>query len=230
MIRVVIADDHTLVRKGIRALLEQTHDIEVVGEAADGHEAINLVHRLTPDVLLIDISMPRLNGTQTIERIRVRHITTHVVILSMHFDDALVRQTFRQGAKGYVVKQSITDDLLLAVRAAACGEMFLSPEIPTSIIDDLSMREHEFEPLNPIDRLSPREREVLQLVAEGHTNISTAHEMNISVKTVEKHRASLMSKMDVRDMAGLMREAFKYKFIFIDEPPAPFDQPHTGGP
>ena len=97
MIRVVIADDHTLVRKGIRALLEQTHDIEVVGEAADGHEALNLVHRLTPDVLLIDISMPRLNGTQTIERIRVRHITTHVVILSMHSDEALVRQTFRQG-------------------------------------------------------------------------------------------------------------------------------------
>jgi len=215
VIRVIVADDHHLVRQGIRALLERADDIEVVGEAADGQEAVELVQRLGPDVLVMDIAMPRLNGTQATERVRALGTATQVVILSMHSDETLVRQTLRRGARGYLLKRSVTEELLLAVRAAHRGETYLSPAISAPLLDEFLARPADSEEHGLFDRLTPREREVLQLIAEGHTNTAIAQMMNVSVKTVEKHRASLMSKLNVHDVATLIRTAIKHGLVFL---------------
>jgi DNA-binding NarL/FixJ family response regulator len=216
MIRVVVADDHHLVRQGIRALLERAGDIQVVGEAADGQEAVELVARLTPDVLVMDIAMPRLNGTEATARVRTLDVGTQVVILSMHSDPTLMRETLRNGAQGYLLKISVTEELLLAVRAASRGEIYLSPAISHFVVGDFLMRQSDTEKTG-FTALTPREREVLQLIAEGHTNSSLAQQLQISVKTVEKHRANLTAKLDVNDIAGLTRIAIQHGLIFIDE-------------
>ena len=140
MIRVLLADDHHLVRKGIRALLEKTEDIEVVGEAMDGEQAVEMTERLVPDVLVIDIGMPRLNGIQAIERVHALGLTTQSIVLSMHSDETLVRQALRNGARGYLLKRSVTEELLLAVRAASQGETYLSPEISEILLGDFPVR------------------------------------------------------------------------------------------
>lgn len=217
MIRVLLADDHHLVRTGIRALLEKAGDIEVVGEAVDGQEAAELAERLAPDVLLIDIAMPRLNGIQAIERVRALGLETQIVILSMHSDQTLVRRALQYGARGYLLKRSVSEELLLAVRAASQGKIYLSPAVSEIVLDDFLTFQAKSGGASPLDQLTPREREVLQLVAEGHTNNSIAQMLNISVKTVEKHRARLMATLGVHDVAGLTRLAIKYGLIFIDE-------------
>jgi DNA-binding NarL/FixJ family response regulator len=214
VIRVVLAEDHHLVREGIRALLERADDIEVVGEAANGQEAIELVQHLVPDVLVMDIAMPRLDGTQATERVRALGVATQVVILSMHSDETLVRQTLRSGARGYLLKRSVTEELLLAVRAAVRGEIYLSPAVSVSLLDDVLAMQADSEGRRPFDLLTPREREVLQLIAEGHTNTAIAQILKVSTKTVEKHRANLMSKLNVRDVAGLIRMAVKHNLGF----------------
>ncbi len=216
MTRVILADDHNVVRKGIRALLEKSGDIEVIGEASDGQEAVDLVERLLPDVLVIDIAMPRLNGIEATRRVGDLRLATQVVILSAHSDEALVRQALHSGARGYLLKQSVTEELLLAIHAASRGETFLSPAISGIVLDDFLSRRSDSQGLSPLDRLTPREREVLQLIAEGHTNVQMAKILNISVKTVERHRASLMNKLDVHDIAGLTRVAIKHGLIFLD--------------
>jgi DNA-binding NarL/FixJ family response regulator len=217
VIRVILAEDHHLVRQGIRALLERAADVEVVGEAADGQEAVELVQRLTPDVLVMDIAMPRLDGTQATERIRALGVATQVVILSMHSDETLVRQMLRSGAKGYLLKRSVTEELLLAVRAATRGEVYLSPAISAPVLDEFLTHRADSEERGPFDLLTPREREVLQLIAEGHTNTAIAHILKVSVRTVEKHRANLMSKLKVHNVAGLVRVAIKQGLVFLDE-------------
>jgi DNA-binding NarL/FixJ family response regulator len=217
MIRVVLADDHHLVRGGIRALLERADDIEVVGEAANGQQAVELAQQLAPDVLVMDIAMPRLDGIQAAERIRALGLDARVVILSMHADETLVRQALRAGASGYLLKSSVTEEMLVALRAAMRGEVYLSPAISTTLVSEFLNLETDSEKRSPFDQLTPREREVLQLVAEGHTNAAIASMMNISVRTVEKHRSSLMSKLDVRDLAGLVRAAIKHGLVFLDE-------------
>jgi DNA-binding NarL/FixJ family response regulator len=216
-IRVIIADDHHLVRQGIRALLEKADDIEVIAEAADGQEAVELVERLAPDVLVMDIAMPRLNGNQATGRIRALGAVTQVVILSMYSDETLVRQALRSGAKGYLLKRSVTEELLLAVRAASRGEIYLSPAISGSIVADFLTLQTDADASSPLERLTPREREVLQLISEGHTNSAIAQVLTISMKTVEKHRANLMSKLKVHDLAGLMRVAIKHGLILLDK-------------
>ncbi len=216
MIRVLIAEDHHLVRQGIRALLEKAEDIKVIGEAKDGQEAVELAEQLSPDVIIMDLSMPRLNGNQATERIRAQHLPCQVVILSMYSDDTLVKQALRSGVKGYLLKQSVTEELLLAVRAACRGETFLSSAVSGSILADMLAGRNEKD-TEPFDRLSAREQQVLKLVAEGRTNNAIAQIMNVSVKTVEKHRSSLMQKLGVHDMAGLVRIAMKHGLIFMDE-------------
>jgi DNA-binding NarL/FixJ family response regulator len=217
VIRVIVADDHHLVRQGIRALLEKADDIEVVGEAAHGQEAVELVKRLAPDVLVMDIAMPRLNGNQALGRVRALGVAPQVVMLSMYSDETLVRQALRNGAKGYLLKRSVTEELLLAVRAASRGEIYLSPAISRSIVADYLTLQKDADACSPFERLTPREREVLQLIAEGHTNNAIAQILKLSVKTVEKHRSNLMSKLNVHDLAGLIRAAIKHRLVFLGE-------------
>lgn len=216
-IRIVLADDHHLVRQGIRALLEKAEDIEVVGEAADGQEAIELVERLAPDVLLLDVAMPRLDGIQAIERIVATSEVTRVIVLSMYSDETLVRQALRNGASGYLIKGSVMEELLVAVRAASRGGLYLSPAVSRPILAEVLALEADNEAADPYDRLTSREREVLQLVAEGHTNTDIAQLIRVSVKTVEKHRSNLMAKLGVHDLAGLIRVAFRHGLVFLDE-------------
>lgn len=217
MISVVVADDHHLVRQGIRALLENADDIDVVGEAEDGIEAVELARALTPDVLVMDISMPRMNGTQATQRIRANHLATQIVILSMYDEEAIVRRALRQGAIGYVLKRAVTEELLLAIRSAARGDTYLSPPIARSILDEfLAIPPGEGE-ADPLERLTPREREVLQLIAEGRTNNLISQDLVISIKTVEKHRLNLMSKLKIHDLAGLVRISVKYGLVNVEE-------------
>lgn len=217
MIRVVIADDHHLVRQGIRALLDKADDIEVIGEAADGQDAIDLVARLSPDVLVMDISMPRLSGTQVVERLRSQQAPTRILILSMYSDEAVVRQVLRHGARGYLLKNALAEELLQAIRAASRGATYLSPPISEALMGDLASPRADDDGDEPFSRLSPREREVLQLIAEGHTNNTISQLMSVTVKTVEKHRSSIMSKLNVHDVPGLVRFALKHGLIFLDK-------------
>lgn len=216
-IRVIIADDHHLVRQGIRALLEKADDIKVVGEVADGQEAVELVQRLAPDVLLMDVAMPRLSGTQAVGQIRALDVATQVVMLSMYSDETLVRQALQNGASGYLLKHAVTEELLLAVRAASRGEIYLSPAISRSVVTSFVTLQTDAEATSPFERLTLRECEVLQLISEGHTNNAIAQALQVSVKTVEKHRANLMSKLNVHNLAGLVRVALKHGLTFLDE-------------
>jgi len=215
MIKVIIADDHHLVRQGIRALIEKADDIAVIGEAQDGQEAVSLVERLAPDVAVLDIGMPRLNGTQATLQIQALAVPTQVVILSMHSDKMLVRQALENGAKGYLLKDSVKEELLLAIQAASRNETYLSPAISKNSVTDFLMAplaENE----TGFDQLTTREREVLQLVAEGHTTREIAGLLNVSIKTVEAHRSNLMHKLSTHDIAGLTRLAIKHGLVFID--------------
>jgi DNA-binding NarL/FixJ family response regulator len=212
MIRVVVADDHHLVRQGLRALLEQDREVEVVGEAATGHEAVELAEKLQPDVVVMDLSMPRLDGVQAATRILDLRTPTQVVVVSMHADTAIVQNLVRRGVKGYLLKDALSNELLLAIRSASAGKLYLSPTISETVMTMLMSPPGQ----SDIPELTPREREVLQLVAEGHTNTSIANLLSISVKTVEKHRANIMDKLEADDLATLMRVAIRRGLIFMD--------------
>ena len=212
MIRVVIADDHHLVRQGLRALLENSREVEVVGEAATGFEAVELVEKLQPDVVVMDLSMPRLDGVQAATRILELRTPTEVVVVSMHADTAIVQNLVRRGVKGYLLKDALGTELMFAIRSASAGKLYLSPTISEAVMNMLMTPSGE----DVVVELTPREREVLQLVAEGHTNTSIANVLSISVKTVEKHRANLMNKLGADDLATLIRVAIKRRLIFVD--------------
>ena len=212
MIRVIIADDHHLVRQGLRALLEISREVEVIGEAATGYEAVELVEKLQPDVVVMDLSMPRLDGVQAATRILDLKSRTEVVIVSMHADTAIVQNLVRRGVKGYLLKDALSGELMFAIRSAAAGKLYLSPTISEAVMNMLMTPSGE----DVVVDLTPREREVLQLVAEGHTNTSIANVLSISVKTVEKHRANLMNKLEADDLATLIRVAIKRRLIFVD--------------
>ncbi len=216
MIRVILADDHHLVRQGIRALIDRCDDLKVVGEAENGYQAVKLVEQLVPDILVIDISMPGLSGIQAAEQIRALAVSTQVMILSVYGDQTLVRQALRNGARGYLLKSSVTEELLGAIRAASQGNTYLSPAISSIVVSDLLSAPREPDDTTLLEHLSPREREVLKLVAEGHTNNEIAAFLTVSVKTIEKHRASMMSKLGVHDVPGLVRAALKFGLIFLD--------------
>lgn len=214
MIRVIVVDDHHLVREGIRKLLEDTGDIEVIGEAAGGREALELVEAEEPEVVIMDIAMPRMDGGQASEKILSLDLPTEVVILSMHSDPVLAQQLLRQGAKGYLLKESLAEELPLAIRAAFQGKTYLSPAISSSVLTELMDNRSAEPPDDLAGLLTPREREVLQLVAEGYTNKAVAEELTISVKTVEKHRANVMSKLDASDLPTLIRKALRHGLIY----------------
>ncbi len=215
MIRVVVADDHHLVRQGLRALLESNPEVKVIGEAATGFEAVEQAEKLSPDVIVMDLSMPRLDGVQAAARILDLNAPIQVVIVSMHADTAVIHNLVRRGVKGYLLKDALADELMLAIRSAAAGKLYLSPTISESVMNMLvnPPRNEDGVVTNP---LTEREQEVLQLVAEGHTNSSIAQILSISVKTVEKHRANLMAKLGADDLATLIRVAIKRGYIFLD--------------
>jgi len=209
MIRVVIADDHHLVRQGIVKLLNGASDLEVVGEADNGKDAIRLVESLRPDVLVLDVAMPQFDGLNTLAEIRVMDFKPQIVILSMHADSDLVRQALQAGALGYVVKQSVADELLAAVRAVKNGSMFLSSGIAGVIASDVFGKR----PQNLLDRLSPREREVVQHVVEGYSTREIAESLHTSVKTVEKQRRDAMRKLEVDNLASLVRASLELGLV-----------------
>jgi DNA-binding NarL/FixJ family response regulator len=217
MIRVVIADDHHLVRQGIRALLEKSPEIRIVGEAADGQEAIDICTETRPDVLVIDIVMPRLNGIQTVDRLRRSGLPTKAIVLSMYSDKTLVREVLTQGAKGYVLKQAVAEELLLAIQAAVRNETYLSPSISSILVETALFNRQSGVTQDGFESLSPREREVLQLLAEGHTNGEVAQILVLSEKTIEKHRATVMEKLDIHNLAGLVRVAIRHGLISLSE-------------
>jgi two-component system response regulator NreC len=206
--RILLADDHTVVRKGIRMILSAQPDLEVVAEAKNGNEAVAEAERTLPDVVIMDVNMEGLNGIEGARRIGDVSPRTRVLALSMHRDAVYVREMLRAGAKGYLVKDADDDALLDAVRAVARGEAYLSPSVADAVLTDY--RKHV---TNPVDLLTAREREVLQLIAEGNTNKDIANQLNLSVYTVEAHRSRLMEKLNLHSTGDLVRFAIRNGFI-----------------
>jgi len=213
MIRVVLADDHLMVRSGIRALLEKAGDFMILGEAGDGVEAVELVEKLHPDVLVMDIMMPHMNGIQAAARLQKYQGTTQIVLLSMYGDPVLIHQALKNGIKGYVLKSSVSDELILAIRAAARRETFLSSPISSILLEESLNSPSKSSDETALDILSPREIEILQLIVEEYTSNEIAKMLDISEKTVEKHRSNLMEKLKVKNIAGLVRKAIQYRII-----------------
>jgi DNA-binding NarL/FixJ family response regulator len=213
-LRVLIADDHALVRSGIRALVETLEGVEVVAETGDGVDALALIEKHRPDVVLMDITMPRLSGLEATARITREHPDVHVIVLSMHASEEYVWQALRAGAAGYVLKDAGLAELNLAIRAAARGEKYLSPTMSRHVVDGY-VRGLTPE-LSPLERLTSRQREILQLVAEGLTTKEIAEKLHLAVKTVETHRGQLMSRLDIHDIAGLVRYAIRVGLITSD--------------
>jgi DNA-binding NarL/FixJ family response regulator len=215
MIRVVLADDHNLVRAGIRALLERLPGVEVVGEACDGREALALVVKEKPDLALLDIGMPSLNGLEAAPRIAREAPRTRLVILSMHSDEKHVAQALRLGVAGYVLKDSFVDELPVLVRAVMAGETYLSPGISKQVVEALKERMSVTDAESPVaaELLTPRQREILQLIAEGKNTKEIASTLGLSVKTVETHRTQLGQRLKIRDVAGLVRYAIRIGLV-----------------
>jgi len=208
-LRIVLADDHTIVRAGIRALLDRLPDVEVVGEASDGREALALIERQKPDILLTDIAMAGMSGIEAARRCRKTYPSVKVIILSMYANEEYVTQALRAGAAGYLLKDAATIELELALKAAAADRIFLSPSISRLVIDDYVSRTGG----DAHESLTPRQREILQLIAEGRSTKEIAYALDISVKTVETHRAQLMERLDIHDIAGIVRYALRVGLI-----------------
>lgn len=208
MIRILLVDDHAILREGLRALLSYYPDVEVVGEAGDGAQALECVERLCPDIVLMDIAMPGMNGLEATRRIRQQYPNTRVLILTQYEDQPYVLPLLRAGASGYVLKRALGADLINAVRAVAQGESFLYPSVATTVLEQLRQPGEAF--AEDDKALTPREQEILRRVAHGETSRQIAVELDISVKTVEWHRGNLMSKLKVRSVAELVRYALQH--------------------
>jgi DNA-binding NarL/FixJ family response regulator len=214
-IRILLADDHTLVRAGIRSLVQSLPGVQVVAEAGDGREALSLIEMHQPDVALLDIAMPGLNGLEVAAQVVDNFPYVRVMILSMHATEEYVLRALRAGAAGYLLKDADTAELELAIKAVTNGETYLSPAVSkhvTEYVRRIGEGEH-----STLERLTPRQREVLQLVAEGHTTQEIARLMNLSVKTVETHRTQLMDRLDIHDIAGLVRYAVREGLVILEK-------------
>ena len=207
-IRILLADDHAVVRQGFKMILAAQPDMEIVGEAGNGREALDLAGQLQPDVIVMDVAMPELNGIEATRRVADLSPRTRVLALSMHKDSVYVREILRAGARGYLLKDAIASDLLAAVRAVARGEGYLSPGVSDAVLNDY--RRHV---TDPIDLLTSREREVLQMIAEGKTNKEIATVLNLSVYTVDAHRGRIMEKLNLHSATDLVRFAVRCGLI-----------------
>jgi len=207
-ISVLLVDDHALVRQGFRMILEAQSDMEIVGQASNGREAVELGEKLHPDVVVMDVAMPELNGIEATRRLAASTPRTRVLALSMHKDSMYVREILRAGARGYLLKDSGDADLIAAVRAVAKGEGYISPSVSDAVLSDY--RRHVTDPL---DLLTSREREVLQHIAEGKTNKEIANTLTLSVYTVEAHRGRIMEKLNLHSTGELVRFALRNGLI-----------------
>lgn len=210
MTSIVLADDHPIVRQGLKALLEGEAGWHVIGEASDGLSAVDLIEQLQPDVAIIDVMMPDLNGLEVVRRVKRRAPNTLVIVLSMHADEPYVLEALQGGALGYVLKGQSTTSLVEAVHEVLAGHRYLSPPLTERAIDAYLQRALDADrPIDPYDMLTPREREVLHLAAQGRTNAEIGERLAISPRTVETHRANLMRKLDLRTQADLIRYALQ---------------------
>lgn len=206
---ILLGEDHTVVRQGLRKILEDHEDWKVVGEAADGRDSVRLALELRPKVAVLDISMPLLNGIDATRQINRRHPDVGVVILSMHAEEAFITTALQAGARGYILKDSADTELIRGVTAVAAGKSFFSPIVAKSMLDDYTRQLERRGIVDRYDALSEREREVFQLIAEGHTNKDIAQLLSISVATVETHRAHILQKLDVHSTAQLVLYAVR---------------------
>jgi DNA-binding NarL/FixJ family response regulator len=213
-IRLLIVDDHAILREGLRALLEREADMQVVGEAEDGRVAVELARQLKPDVVLMDIAMPLLNGIEATRQIKCLDYPIEVLVLSMYDDESYIRQSLSAGAIGYILKDAIARELIDAIRAVSRGEAVLSSAITRLVIEDY-LRFGDIRPATNEDCLTPREREVLQLIAEGYTNKQISEILSLSIKTVQVHRTNMMKKLDLHDRGELIKYAIQKKIIEI---------------
>lgn len=216
-IRVLLAEDHTIVRKGLRSLLDAEANIEVVGEADDGRQAIQKAQQFQPDVVLMDITMPVLNGLEATRQIKKLLPQIRVLVLTVHTSEEYIFQILQAGAAGYVVKQAAVEELIAAITAVSQGNAFISPSVPENIIEEYSRQMNAMTAKDDYARLTDREREVLQLVAEGRSNREIAQMLHITTKTVEAHRSRVMEKLNIRSTADLTRYAIRRGIIAVEQ-------------
>jgi DNA-binding NarL/FixJ family response regulator len=212
-IRIVLAEDHTILREGLRALLSADPKFEIVGEAGDGREALRLVDKLTPALVVMDLSMPRMTGMDAIREIKRRHPATKIIALTVHKAEEYLRTSLQAGADGYVLKDATQVELLLAIQNVLKGKTYLSPSVSEKVIEGYLEGKENQVPNPRLGLLSPREREVLKLIAEGYKNKEIAADLFISLKTVEKHRANLMKKLDLHNTAALTAFAIEQGLV-----------------
>jgi two-component system response regulator NreC len=203
-LKIVLADDHTIVRQGLKLILSAQPDLEVIGEAANGREALDLVQKLKPDVVLMDVAMPEMNGIEATRRMVEVNSRVKILVLSMHKEAVYVREILKAGARGYILKDAIDSELLNAVRSVARGDGYISPAVSGALLSD-----YRKDVIDPADLLTKREREVLQLIAEGQTNKEVATRLNLSVYTVDSHRGKIMEKLNLHSTGELVRFAIK---------------------
>ncbi|MDQ2977541.1 MAG: response regulator transcription factor [Acidobacteriota bacterium] len=214
-IRVLLADDHALVRAGIRALAEKIERVEVIGEAGDGQQALELIENLQPDVVLIDLRMPGLSGFEVLKAIREKFPRIHMIVLTVHDEEEYAFEALRSGAAGYLPKSAASSELKLAIEHVMGGKKYVSPTVEQKA--SLELGRNTPEGPVPLSELTPRQREVLKLIAEGYSTKNMARLLNISVKTVETHRAQLMDRLNIHDIAGLVRYAIKMGLVSLEE-------------
>ncbi|MDQ2712105.1 MAG: response regulator transcription factor [Acidobacteriota bacterium] len=203
-IKILLADDHTIVRQGLKLILASQPDFEVIGEAANGREAVELAQKLKPDIVILDVAMPELNGIEATKRMNEANSRIRILVLSMHKEAIYVREILKAGARGYLLKDVIDTELLNAVRSVARGDGYISPAVSGALLSHYRQKV-----TNPVDLLSNREREVLQFIAEGKTNKEVAAKLNLSVYTVDSHRGKIMEKLNLHSTGELVRFAIK---------------------
>jgi two-component system, NarL family, response regulator NreC len=204
VIKILLADDHTIVRQGLKLILSAHPDLQVIGEAANGKEAVELAAKLKPDIVLMDVAMPELNGIEATRKMVEANSRLRVLVLSMHKEAVYVREILRAGARGYILKDAIDTELLNAIRSVAGGDGYISPAVSGALLND-----YRKDVTDPVDLLSPRERQVLQMIAEGKTNKEIATQLNLSVYTVDSHRGKIMEKLNLHSTGELVRFAIK---------------------